>query len=338
MKLTRLLLLLCVLGSALVIQSDGQQPRPLNEQLKLAGVTPRGAMLYVQSSDLSALMKRWLGSPVRDKFYKSASFSAFSKSRIYLKLDERKKDFETALGFGLDENRFAELAGGTSAIAIYDIGNLELVLVTEVSRARAVTTTLFKRAPQFAERQAGDGVYYVRDVTTDGGRLNQQFCFAHIDGKLIITTTEGLMIRALANVKSPEADSLLGDIMSTADQSKGFAAHEVTMWLDQTKLNRNRHFNSYWIHNNVGDATAAGLSNIESGLLDLRFTREGMIEERWFKIGEKGRAKADSLSGEQANELMRFARVDAQLIALRAGASGAELSGAVSQALLGVVP
>ena len=338
MKLTRLLLLLCVLGSALVIQSDGQQPRPLNEQLKLAGVTPRGAMLYVQSSDLSALMKRWLGSPVRDKFYKSASFSAFSKSRIYLKLDERKKDFETALGFGLDENRFAELAGGTSAIAIYDIGNLELVLVTEVSRARAVTTTLFKRAPQFAERQAGDGVYYVRDVTTDGGRLNQQFCFAHVDGKLIITTTEGLMIRALANVKSPEADSLLGDIMSTADQSKGFAAHEVTMWLDQTKLNRNRHFNSYWIHNNVGDATAAGLSNIESGLLDLRFTREGMIEERWFKIGEKGRAKADSLSGEQANELMRFARVDAQLIALRAGASGAELSGAVSQALLGVVP
>ncbi|MEK6302883.1 MAG: hypothetical protein AABO41_19405 [Acidobacteriota bacterium] len=338
MKLTRLILLLAVVGSAVVIKSDGQQARPMAEQLKLAGVMPRGAMLYVQAADLSALMKRWLGSPVRDQFYKSPSFATFSKSRIYLKLEERKKDFEAALGFGLDENRLAELAGGASAVAIYDIGNLELVLVTEVSRARAVTTTLFKRAPQFAERQAGDGVYYVRDVTTDGGRLNQQFCFAHADGKLIITTTEGLMIRALANAKSSEADSLVADIISTANQAKGFAAHEVTMWLDQVKLNRNRHFNSYWIHNNVGDSTVEGLSNIENGLLDLRFTREGMTEERWFKIGEKGRVKVDTLSGQQASEFMRFARPDVQLIALRAGGSGPDLSSAVSQTLFGILP
>jgi hypothetical protein len=60
MKLTRLILLLAVVGSALVIKSDGQQARPIAEQLKLAGVMPRGAMLYVQAADLSALMKRWI--------------------------------------------------------------------------------------------------------------------------------------------------------------------------------------------------------------------------------------------------------------------------------------
>lgn len=336
MKLTRIIFLIVLAVATLVNKSDGQQGRPIAEQLKLAAVMPRGAMLYVQASDLSALMKRWLASGVRDQFYKSASFTAFSKSRIYLKLEERKTDFETAIGFGLDENRLAELAGGASAVAIYDIGNLELVLVTEVARARAVTTTLFKRAPQFAERQAGDGVYYVRDVTTDGGRLNQQFCFAHVDGKLIITTTEGLMIRAIANSRAASGDSLIADVIATAEQSKGFAAHEATMWLDQARLNRNRHFNSYWIHNNVGDPTPAGLSSIESGLIDLRFTRDGMTEQRWFRMSDGGPKTGDGgLSGEQASELIRFAPADAHLIELHPGAAGQELTGAVSQALFG---
>ena len=137
--------------------------------------------------------------------------------------------------------------------------------MTEVARARAVTTTLFKRAPQFAERQAGDSVYYVRDVTTDGGRLNQQFCFAHIDGKLIVTTTEGLMIRAIANAGTATADSLITDVIATAEKSKGFTAHEATMWLDQSRLNRYRHFDSYWIHNNVRDSRCSIISRAIGG-------------------------------------------------------------------------
>jgi hypothetical protein len=53
------------------------------------------------------------------------------------------------------------------------------------------------------------------------------------------------------------------------------------MWLDQARLNRNRYFGNYWIHHNADGA----LANIESGLIDLRITREGMSEQRWFKTG-----------------------------------------------------
>jgi hypothetical protein len=155
---------------------------------------------------------------------------------------------------------------------------------------------------------------------------------------LIITTTEGLMIRAIANAKSASADSLSAEVIATAEQSKGFAAHEVTMWLDQARLNRNRHFNSYWIHNNINDPTAAGLSSIQSGLIDLRFTREGMTEQRWFKMGDSGQGTGNKLSGEQASELMRFATADAQLIELRGGAASQALSASVSQALFGKLP
>ena len=338
MKISRLILLIAVAVVALSHTSDGQQTRPVNEQLKLAGAMPRGALVYVQARDLSALMKTWMASTVRDKFYKSASFDAFSKSRIWLKFAARKDDFEKALGFGLDEGRFAELAGGASAISIYDIGKIEMVFVTEVPRERAIATVLFQKLADFQERTSDAGPYYARDVTTDGGRLNQQFCFAHSNGKLIITTTEGLMIRALENAKSAGADSLLADVMATAEQAKGFTAHEVSLWLDQTRLNRSRHFNSYWIHHNVSGARS--LANIESGILDLRITAQGMTEQRWFKMGAgTASARSDiSITGSQASAFLKFAPADAQLVEVHAGSTEEYLVSSVSDALFGKLP
>lgn len=334
MRTRKPILLIAVAVLALAHRSDGQQPRPVAEQLKLAGVMPRGAMVYVQANDLSALMKTWLASSVRSQFYDSASFAAFQKSHVYLKLQDRKKDFETAIGVGLDEKRLAELAGRASAVSIYDIGKLEMVFVTEVPRARAVASALFKQAPQFQERSADGTSYYVRDVATDGGRLNQQFCFAYVEEKLIVTTTEGLMIRAVANAKAVGADSLRSDVVGLAEQASGFAAHDVTMWLDQARLNRNRYFNNYWIHHNA----ESELANIESGLIDLTITREGMNERRWFKMGDGGRGLgAGQISGAQIAALMKFAPGSAQLVQVHA-AGAEDLSSAIEQSLFGKLP
>jgi len=330
----KLTVLIIVLMTALAHRSDGQQAPALSDQLRLASVMPRGAMLYLQASDLSALMKTWLASPVRSRFYDSASFAAFQKSRVYLKLQDRKKDIETAIGVGLDENRVAELAGKASAISIYDIGKIEMVFVTEVPRARAAASTLFKQAPQFQERSADGTSYYVRDVTTDGGRLNQQFCFAYVDGKLIVTTTEGLMIRAIANIKGAGGESLGSDVVALAETARGFAAHEATMWLDQARLNRNRYFDNYWIHRNADGE----LADIQSALIDLRFTREGMIENRWFKMGVGGRGLGiGAMNAEQLSSLMRFAPADAHLVEARSGRTEA-LAPSIEKTLFGKLP
>src|SRR5262245_6369035 len=106
---TRLIIIIAVLMLAIAHRSDGQQPQTVADQLKLAAVMPRGAIVYVQAADLSALMKTWLASPVRTRFYESASFKAFQKSHVYLKVQDRVKDFETAIGVGIDEKRLAEL-------------------------------------------------------------------------------------------------------------------------------------------------------------------------------------------------------------------------------------
>ncbi|HWX43213.1 MAG TPA: hypothetical protein VN345_18850 [Blastocatellia bacterium] len=338
MRISRLVLLVALALAAISHRSDGQQVRPLSEQLKLAAVMPRGAMVYLQTRDLSAVMKRWLASPMRDHFYKSPSFTSFAGSRIYVKLQDRKADFEKAIGFGLGEDRLAELAGGLSAVSVYDIGKLELVFVTEMPRAQAVATSLFKEAPQFQERASGDSAYYVHDVTTDGGRLNEQFCFAYAGGRLIVTTTEGLMIRALGNAKAAGTDSLLADVMATSERASGLATHDITMWIDQAKLNKSRHFNSYWIYHNESKGAADSLANIETGLLDVRFAADGMHEQRWFVL-KTDEGKDGAIAAEQANGLMRLVPPSAQFVEVHgAPATTDDLGSTVSRSLFGKLP
>jgi hypothetical protein len=335
MKITRAIVVVALVVAALWHSSDGQPQRPVAEQLRLAGAIPRGALVYVQARDLSALMKAWTASTVRNKFYASPSYTAFSKSRVFLKFQDRRGDFEKALGFGVDESRLTELAGGASAVAIYDIGKLEMIFVTELPREKALMTTMFKQLAQFQERSSDSGIYYAKDVQTDGGRLSQQFCFAHAGGKLIVTTAEGLMIRALASVKTNGADSLLGDVMAIADQAKGFAAHDLTIWLDQARLNRDRLFNSYWIHHNANKE----LGGIESGLLDLRITAQGVTEQRYFKMGAGQKtSEGASLNGNQAAALLKFAPADAQLVEVHPQIRAEDLADTVANALFGKLP
>lgn len=333
MNKKRAILAMLIAFLAMWRYSDGQAQQPVRDQMRLAGVMPRGALVYVQARDLSGLMKAWLASGGRNKFYKSKSYAAFTKSRIYLKLQDRLNDFEKAVGFALSEERLAEIAGGLSAISIYDVGKLEIALVTEVSREKAIATSLFKLAPQFEERSTDGANYFVREMTSDGGRLHQQFCFAHLSGRLIVTTTEGLMIRALRNAKAAGDDSLLADVMAIADAARGFTPHEMTMWLDQAALNRNLYFNNYWIHRNVKE-----LSSIEAGLIDLRITPQGMTEQRWFKTGGSNQQSGGSaLDGNQVAALMKFAPISAQLVEVRTG-GGDRLGASVAETFFGKLP
>jgi hypothetical protein len=331
-KKSNAFILVLSLAIALTSASDAQQARPLSEQLRHASLMPGGAMLYIQSGDLNALMRRWIASPVRAAYYKSPSFKAFSKSHVYLKLEQRKKDFESALGFGLDESRLAELAGGPSAVALYDIGKIELVFVTEVSRAKAAATAAFQQAMKFEERSASGTSYYVRELTTDGGRMTQQFCFVYAGGKLIITTAEGLMLRTLANLKSQTEDSLGPAVIRAAESAEGFAAHDVTMWLDQTKLNNSRLFRNYWIHRNPGELAA-----VENGLVDLRISAAGLTEQRWFKL-KAGISQPPEVTGSDLAALLQFAPPDAQLIEVRGPSSQEDLANHTALVLYGEVP
>jgi hypothetical protein len=192
--------------------------------------------------------------------------------------------------------------------------------------------TMFKQAAKFDERSAGGTSYYVREVSTDGGRLTQQFCFAHLAGRLIVTTAEGLMLRALANARAQTEDSLGATVVRAAESAEGFTAHDVTMYLDQAQLNGNRLFMSYWIHDNLRELAA-----IESGLVDLRMSAEGLEEQRWFKL-KKVDSNSTDVGSEELAGLTAFAPAGTQMIQVRANASGEVLAAEAADALFGVLP
>lgn len=329
MRSVKVIILVFIAFAALTHRSDGQQRLPLEQQFKLAAWMPKGASVYLQASDMKSLMARWMKSSQRAKFYKSPSLTAFSRSRIYLKLAARLEDVEKAAGFGLNESRLAELAGGVSSVAVYDIGNTEIVFATETPRSNVAASALFKLAPRFQERTAEGFTYYSADVATDGGRLKQQFCFTHSGGMLVVTTTEGLMLRTLRNLKATgdKSDTLLPSVIQDAERVRGFNRHDLTLWIDHERLKKNRYFLANWIYK------AAGLSEIESGLIDLRIGIDGMVEERWFKLKSADRPAA--MQADQVAALMKYVPSTAQMMRIRATGDGAVLSEVLEDTLIG---
>jgi hypothetical protein len=121
-------------------------------------------------------------------------------------------------------------------------------------------------------------------------------------------------------------------VIKAAESAEGFTAHDVTMYLDQAQLNGNRLFMSYWIHDNLRE-----LATIESGLVDLRMSAEGLEEQRWFKLKKADPNSAD-VAGEELAGLTAFAPPGTQMIQVRANASGEILAAEASDALFGALP
>ena len=146
------------------------------------------------------------------------------------------------------------------------------------------------------------------------------------------------MVRTLATTSG---ESLLPDVLATGKQAAGFSARDVTLWVDQARLNKSRYFINYWIYHNTSEKDANSLSNIESGLVDLSFAADGLRERRWFVLKKVDGAQPDSktMTAEQTSALMRFAPSGVGMVEVNGPPrSNQELGDAVSGALFGKLP
>lgn len=249
--------------------------------LALARLMPKGALAYVQARNFGDLFARWRASSIRDRYYASDSFRAFRRSRLWAKLNERIREFEAGVGVTLTEETVAQMAGKTTAVALYDMGKLELVFITELSAQQAAATPLLARKATFEARTTAAGQpYLVREVSTDGGRLRQGLCVATPPGKLVVTTTEALMQRTLDNLEGNGDDHLLAAMNPMLAAAQGFTPHDLTLWTDLPRLRQQPYFGYYWVHG----ARAPGLDEVESTLADIELTSGGLQERRWSLV------------------------------------------------------
>jgi hypothetical protein len=319
-RLSQWMAAVVLLVSALAVAAD----RPSqSEKLELARLTPRGALAYVQVRDLGALFADWRGSKLRERYYASDSYRAFTRSRLYAKLQERLAEFERGAGFTLTEARAAEMSGGLSAAAMYDMGKLEIVFITETPAAKAAATSLFKQSARFEARTRAGRQYYAQEIATDGGRLNQALCFASANGKFIIATTEPLMQRTLENFADGATSDRLSDaIAPTLAAAADFTPHTATLWTDVPRLREHKYFNLYWIH-----GKGAALDGVAATLADLEIT-PSEIRERRFSLPLAAASAAAPSRGEKfpLATLLPLLAADAQFADLHAGNDGADLN------------
>jgi hypothetical protein len=287
----------------------------------LAADLPRGALVYAQCADLPALLKRWDASPLKEQLLASTAFQQFKQRHLAMKLAERWTEYNDAFGFTLDA---AALSGATeqrAAVAIYDIGRLDLVLVAPLTEEQSAASAFFTHTDGFDAVELPDGTtYFRREADVDIGRQRQVLAFAWARGRFVLSTDERLLLRTLANINGRARKDRLADEPAFQTLSRELAPHFVTVWVDQTALNRDWYFKSYWVQRNVED-----LQSLRAGLFDLELQTDRWIEHRRFLTTRQPATQAAALPASEAQRLAALAPADAPYYKVRAlaGADGA---------------
>lgn len=270
---TALLVLICV---ALIVYARSN--RSSKNAYSLAGDLPRGALVYAQFENLPELIKSWEQSQLKERYLSSTNYQQLQHRHLAMKLISRWEEFNNALGFSLDLGTLGSSTDGAAAVAVYDIGKLDLLFVAPISEEKVALTQFFKSKDQFEEAETEDGTpYYSQAVEADRGRQKQVLAFAIVNGRFILGTNEKLFLRALANIKSRATKDSIADDPTFKSLSGKVKPHFATIWVDQSKLNADYYFKHYWLMQNVDE-----LKSIRAGIFDLERQDSKWIERREF--------------------------------------------------------
>jgi hypothetical protein len=288
----------------------------------LAADLPRGAFVYAQFSNLPALMEQWNRSQLKERYLNSTNYRQLQNRHLMLKLISRWEEFNSAVGFQIDASTIAGATETRAALAVYDIGKLDLVFIAPLSEEKIALTQFFTKKDQFEEADAPSGaVYYRQTVDADHGRQKQVLAFATLKGRFILASNEDLLLRTIANIDHQNPKDTLADEPSFKNLSRKLMPHFVTVWVDQAKLNHDYYFKHYWLPQNVDE-----LKGIRAGMFDLEQQNGRWIEHREFLTTAKNNASSAPISDAELKRLYSLAPEDAPFVRVRKVADDPGLS------------
>jgi hypothetical protein len=251
--------------AALFYAAPFQQPAPP----PLANNMPSGALLYLESPDFARELQDWAASPERTQWLATANYDDFSRSQLFLRLAEEWKSFGAVAGFDADLPMLQSIAGRHSALAIYDIHNLEFLYISELPEARRMQTLLWQSRAKYESRAVANIPFYVR---RDGSHV---VAFAAYSGYLLLATREEALagaLRLMSGEKSPAiaSESWYTDAVRAAGQPG-----ELRLVMNLEQVVKTHQFRSHWIHGNVPSLREywAGISDVRREAAQLREDR-----------------------------------------------------------------
>jgi hypothetical protein len=289
-------LLLTALFCAGIVWADYQAAAP--SVTSLSKYVPAGPLLYLEAKDFSSLLADWNSFPQKKQWVKSSNYEIFSRSRLFLRLDGAGDQFAAAAGLPPDMNFLSQVAGTRSAVALYDIGNLQFLYITYLPSAKSMQTTLWQTRAKFEPRSAGGVDFYLRRDPES----QKEVAFAVSGDYLLLATREDLMAGALQLMSGSQKRTVESEQWWSQSVDSARALGDLRMVLNLEKIVPSPYFRTYWVQQNITDLTqyAAAVSDL--------FRSDQQYREERVLIRKAPPAAAPSVDGlEAAADLVRLA-------------------------------
>jgi hypothetical protein len=255
-----------------------------------AKLLPDGVLLFLEARDFQGLLNDWNSSSEKRAWLKGDNYAAFSRSRLYERLSQAQGEFSTAATIPTDESLLTSVAGHQSALALYDIGNLEFVYLTRMDQAQAESTPLWRVRDKFEQRTEGAAQFFVHQNV----QSSRTAAFAVRDGWLVLGTRADLVAGVLDRLQGGQAHSLsdedwYADAFKQAKEPIG----DLRMVINLEKVVPSPYFRSYWVHRNITE-----MKQYRAALCDLHRTNQEYREDRALlrKPGAMAAASGDASS------------------------------------------
>ena len=262
----RYIWLLPAVGAAawLVAQNAAPPPSPLPH-------FPPGAMLTLDARDFGHLLREWNASQAKKDWLDGDAYRQFAVSRLAQRLQEAQQEFAAASKAPIDMTLVEQLAGDRAALALYNPGDLEFLLVTRMTEARFAASWLGRQRANLSPRNSAGTPYFVA-----ANPASKRVVAFSIRGEwLIAGTTEALVAQCLQRMAANTNNGLTSeDWYARAAQAAG-PQGELRMAANVDALYNSPHFRSYWIHRN-----RAGLLPFSATISDLDRQTDRWTERR----------------------------------------------------------
>jgi len=271
----------------------------------LSKYVPAGPLLYLEAKDFSTLLADWNSSSQKKQWVESSNYEVFSRSRLFLRLHGAGDQFAAAAGLPPDMDFLSQVAGTRSAVALYDIGNLQFLYITYLPSAKSMQTSLWQTRAKFEPRSAGGVNFYLRRDPES----QREVAFAVSGDYLLLATREDLLAGALQLMSgSSHGDDRHGDDRSVESEpwwSQSAAASaapgDLRMVMNLEKIVPSPYFRTYWVQQNITD-----LSQYSAAISDLFRSGKQYREDRVL-LRKASPATASSGDGyEAAADLVRL--------------------------------
>jgi hypothetical protein len=300
MKRIAILILACI---TFLLAATPKEPAATPPE-SLSGLMPSGAMLYLEAQDFKSLLNDWNESTEKQLWLKSDNYQVFSRSRLSIKLQQAQSEFATAAGSSPDMAFADSVAGGRSALGLYDVGHLQFLYITRMPSARVLESILWKAREKFEPRKAGGVAYFIHTEPAH----HREVAFATAGEYLFIATREDLIAKTL-ELYSGKADFALSHEKWFEDAVHASAAPgDLRLALNMQALVRSPHFRSYWIQRNVSE-----FKPYEAEIADLHRSKSKIREDRVLLRETTAPPSSTKPEERSLGNILRFVPSDAGL-------------------------